>query len=986
MAFARLKTILEYERRVWQSQDGLPEETVQAITETPNGYLWIGTRMGLARFDGVQFTVFDRSNTVAFHDDSVLSLCATKGGALWIGTEGGGLVRDVRGAFTYFGAAKGLTNGFVRVIYQDRSGNLLIGTDHGLFRKAGNRFVRTDGRGGLPYVSVHAIMEDRAGRLWVGGSGLYVLDGGSVRKIVLAPSAAANQIKSIFQSRDGTIWVGAYAGLYRLKDGKILHTPFDRDVEADICQDQTGNVWVGWVGGGLSRFYDGKFHTYHAPEILPSNTVLSIFEDSERDLWVGTENGLLRLSDTGVSVLENRDGVSLANSSTIYENVSTIYQAPGGKLWIANGHLYQIKSWQLIPYRLAPQVAGVKVRTVFVSRNGALWLGTGGQGVVAIRHGVATQYTTRQGLINDFIRAFCQDRDGNLWIGTDGGLSRWDGKHFKNFNTSNGLAYPSVRAIVQDDAGNVWVGTDGGLSLIRHGGFVHIPILKRLRGDKIWTIHNGRNEGLWLGTRDDGIYELKRGRLIHYTTRCGLPNDNIYQILQDWKGNFWFSSRAGIFQISLNSLAKGQGCKPGILAPTLYGNAETAEAGETDGGVQPAGSSTRSGVLWFPTSRGAIRIEPEEVRWSRVPRALIDRVVADGRNVPVTGRCRIAPGEGRLEIYYTAPSLRAPERVYFRYRLVGFDREWTSTPSRRVAYYTNLPPGQYRFRLIAYYNGAPAGESTEADFAFTWEAHFYRTAWFYLLCGVCAGGLAWFGFRLHAAQTKARYAAVLSERSRLAREMHDTVIQGCVAVSTLLEAVSSLQPTPQGMARDLVDRARAQIRQTLHEARDAVWNLRYTTLEGDDLAAILTHLARQFSSQSGVKIQTEISEASFPSDQRVKNNLLLVAREALRNALTHARARNVLVRLALAKEGLTMEVKDDGCGFDVFSAGASERGHYGILGMRERIEQLGGQLSLVSDRGKGTQVLVTLPLPSLRTMSHAEEEREPAITNPRSGD
>lgn len=959
------KSIWEFDRRIWQTQDGLPEDTIQAIAQTKDGYLWIGTREGLARFDGFQFVVFDRSNTPAFHDDRVLALCVTRNGALWIGTEGGGLIRYRNGSFKLFDSRQGLTNGFVRAIYQDRRMRLLVGTDHGLFRLKGGQFVRLDGHGGLPPISVHAIREDSLGRLWVGGSGLFVLAHGTVKRIVLDQSAASDQIKSIFESRDGTIWVGTYAGLYRLKGGAILHAPFDRDVEANICEDQDGNVWVGWVGGGLSRFRNGSFRTYRAPAILPNNTVLSIFDDSEQDLWVGTEDGLLRISNTGVSVLENKDGLSLGNSSTIYENVSTIYEAPDGSLWIADGHLYRILGWHLVPFQLPAPVRKVKVRTLFEDSRGILWIGTGGQGVVAIHHGIATQYTRRQGLINDFIRAFCEDRRGNLWIGTDGGVTRWDGKHFQNFSTSNGLAYPSVRAIVEDKAGNLWVGTDGGLSLIHNGSLVSDPALAPLRKDKIWTIHEDNDGGLWLGTRDDGLFRLKGGQLAHYTSRCGLPDDNIYQILQDLHGNLWFSGQPSIFKISLKNLDDNTVCKSGALLPVIYGSSETWQAGEVNGGVQPAGSSTPSGVLWFPTLKGAIRIEPDEVRGTYPPKVLIEQVIADGSDVPLSPQVWIRPGRGKLEIHYTAPNLHAPEQIRFKYRLEGFDREWTDASTRRIAYYTNLPPGNYRFRVMAYYGDDPA-EKAETDFPFTWEAHFYQSVWFYLLCALGIGTAGWAGFHNRMAQTKARYAAVLAERNRLAREMHDTVIQGCVGVSALLEAAASGQQPIPGMAEELINHARIQIRETLREAREAVWNLRHSSLEADSIAPAISHLAQQFAAESGVSIQTKINGTPFLPDPETKSNLLLVAREAIRNALAHASPKNVLIRMSFSRMNLRMEIKDDGCGFDPSASPQASKEHYGIVGMQERVEQLGGQILILSEPGKGTQVIVTISHPGLK--------------------
>ncbi|MGH9351276.1 MAG: sensor histidine kinase, partial [Terriglobia bacterium] len=586
-----------------------------------------------------------------------------------------------------------------------------------------------------------------------------------------------------------------------------------------------------------------------------------------------------------------------------------------------------------------------------------------GQGVVAIKNQSVTEYTTRQGLVNDFIRAFCEDRHGNLWIGTDGGVSRWDGKSFKNFSTADGLAYPSVRAIVRSKDGDLWVGTDGGLSRIHNGLFVSDPVLDRLRGDQILAIHEDDQGELWLGTDGNGLFRLKDGKLAHYTVKCGLPDDNIYQILQDRYRSLWFSGRAGIFQISLQNLDSNVDCKPGMLAPTIYGSSEGSEAGEVNGGVQPAGSSTRSGALWFPTIKGAIRIEPDQVRSSRQPKALIEQVIADGRNLPLKPPSRIPPGQGKLEIHYTAPSLHAPEHIRFKYRLEGFDRQWTDAATRRVAYYTNLPPGNYRFRVVAFDNDAPA-EGSEADFPFDWQAHFYQTAWFYALCALLVGAMGWAGFRIHMAQTKARYSAVLAERSRLAREMHDTVIQGCVGVSTLLEAASSFEQPPPEMTRDLLDRARVQVRQTLNEAREAVWNLRYASIEAHGIVPALSQLAQRLADEGGVEVRAQAAGTPAPLSPQMTSNLLLVAREAARNALTHANPKTVMICISFARKKVCMEITDDGCGFDLASSLSNPNGHYGIVGMRERIEQLGGQLRLESRPGKGTRVTATIPVRS----------------------
>lgn len=970
------KSIWEYDRRVWKLPDGLPEGIIQAITQTQDGYLWIGTRNGLARFDGFRFTVFDHTNTSALHDDSVLALWRTSNDVLWIGTEGGGLLRFSHGSFESFRAPQGLTNGFVRAIHEDGQGNLLVGTDDGLFRLSGGQFVRVDGQGAIPLMSVHAITVDEQGRTWVGGWGLFQLENGQAKQVRLGSSTASQEIKSIFQSTDHTLWVGTVAGLYRLKDGVITHIPIDSAVEADICEDHAGNLWVGWVGGGLSRFQSGHLDTYRAPAVLPGNTVLSIFEDSDRNLWVGTDNGLLRLSYTGVSILQSRSGQALGDDSTIYENVGTIYEDREGTIWIANGHLYRVSGQQIVPFTGLPsKFSDLKIRTVFKDSKGVLWIGTGGQGVVALGKGWAQQYTEKEGLVNVFIRAFCEDRRGSLWIGTDGGVARWDGKHFQGFKTPEGLAYLSVRAIVEGEDGNLWVGTDGGLSRIHNSAFVRDPSLDRLHGERIWAIHEDAQGVLWVGTRGDGLFRLKDGKLWHYTTQCRLPNDSIYQILEDRRGNLWMSSPGGVFRGSLRNLNDVAAGTANKLEVAVYGTSGGLPIAGANGGLQPAGTSTRTGELWFPTFRGAIRIQPDEVQSSHPRLALIERVIGDGRVIPLSSPGEIRPGDGQLEIYYTAPSLQAPERTRFKYMLEGFDHQWTHAGERRVAYYTNLPPGHYRFRVVAY-DADNMIESPEADFSFTWSAHFYQTIWFYVLCGLCIISMAWTAFRIHLGQTRARYAMILAERARLAREMHDTVIQGCVGVSTLLEAISGFEQSAPDLVSEFLERARMQIRQTLNEAREAVWDLRHSWLEGERIEPALSRLAKQLERETGAEVTTEVVGSPCPLNPQVKSNLLLAAREAARNSLAHGNARNVAIRLSYGTDQLCLEVTDNGCGFDPESDSISPEKHYGIVGMRERIEQLGGTFQVLSRRLEGTHVIASIPLGSSRTFKRLDKSHE----------
>jgi len=406
-----------YSRRVWRAPDGLPEDYAQALAQTPDGYLWIGTSGGLVRFDGSSFTVFSPANTPALHDDSVYSLLVSHDGVLWAGTEGGGLVRYADGKFRAYGTQEGLANGFVRAIFEDRSHRLWVGTDHGLFRLDGDRLTR------VHEISVHSICEDRRGRLLVAGGGLLVLDGGQPEYYRSKETPADNAIRAIHEDASGAVWIGTISGLRRLANG-IAGDPFltpriVSGVNTDVLlETRDRQIWVGTYGHGLMRWDGGGFQHFTAPSALPHNNVLAVFEDREDNVWIGTQGGLLRMSPSAATTVTTSDGVP--------QSINTIYHDRCGRLFVAalNGRLFEVAHKQLEPARLPPAAAALKVRNAFRDRSGALWIGTDGQGAARIEGGVVERFTMKDGLANDFVRAFCEDHDGSIWIGTDGALSR----------------------------------------------------------------------------------------------------------------------------------------------------------------------------------------------------------------------------------------------------------------------------------------------------------------------------------------------------------------------------------------------------------------------------------------------------------------------------------------------------------------------------------------------------------------------------------
>jgi ligand-binding sensor domain-containing protein/signal transduction histidine kinase len=946
-----------YTRRVWQTQDGLPENTVQAFVQTPENYLWIGTSGGLVRFDGAGFVVFDRENTPAIREDSVFCLTVARDGSLWAGTDGSGLLRYRGGVFRAYSAADGLTNQFVRAVYESRDGVLWVGTDDGLFRLAGERLVRMDGTGKIPVLAVHAIREDRDGNLWVGGSTVVMIRGAECREFHLEGPGSANRVKSILETRDGTVWVGTVSGLKRLprrarETGRFESVGEVSSTVRALLEDRAGALWIGSIGDGLLRYANGAFTRVPAPDNLPSSTMLALFEDNEQNIWAGMQTGLLRLSRTAMSTLPLPDA---ANA-----DFGTIYPDPDGSLWVASTHLYRINARRDASESIPAPAPGVRVRNIFRDSAGALWIGTEGDGVFRVEGGRRTQYTKRTGLVNDFIRALAESRDGSIWIGSDEGITRWRKGALTNYREPQGLAYFSIRTLLEDRSGDLWIGTERGVSRWREGAFLRDAVTARLASEKVWAIHEDSDGGIWFGTRGSGLFRWRGGKLTQLGASQGLASNSVYQILEDARGTFWMSGPNGISTVvrrDLDRAADQPGFRPAV---TLYGLSDGLEATQIHGGVAPAGCLSANGEIWFPSNRGPVRIMPLETRPLSLPKVVIERVMVDGREAPVSRELMVAPGQGKLQIDYAAVRLRSQERIRFRYTLEGFDHEWTEALRGRAAYYTNLPPGQYRFRVQAFEMNMPE-RVTEAGLAIQWRPHLYRTPWFLALCGISLvfGALA--AYRLRLRQVHARFTAVLEERNRVAREMHDTVIQGCASVSALLEAVHSIPPESSYRA-ELLDCARTQVRATVDEARRAILNLRQNAAGSPEIGPSLDRIAREVSHSTQVPVKVEATGKQVRLDPAVEHDIVMVAREAVYNAVRHGRPREVGIQIHFEDDRIRMRVVDDGCGFDPPESLSPAGEHFGLVGMRERAEKLGGRFEVRSAPGCGTELLVEVPV------------------------
>ena len=937
----------EYSHKVWRTEDGLPQNRVQAIAQTTDGYLWVGTSEGLARFDGVRFTIFDRSNTAALSDNSIVALEAVQDGSLWIGTEGGGLLHYVRGVFSGLGQQDGLTNGFIRAVHPDRSGVLWVGTDRGLFRSSSHGFERVDATPEVPLASVVAIAEDPSGKIWAASAvGLLEFDAGKLRSAGCDrghPGSAGAFTISLL--REGLIADGCGVPAVAIPNLPI----------ASLHRDgSSGNLWIGTIGKGLVSvdLKSGRQTQYLAPSVLPDNTVSLLFEDRQHNIWAAAQDGLVRLSRAVVTTLGNADGL-------VDDNVSTTYEDREGVLWIVTftGQIYRLTGDKPERYHLPATVEGLRFRNVFEDSRGDYWFGASGDGVVRLSHGTVTRYTTKEGLRSDSVRQIFEDTQGQMWFATSSGLSRWNRGVFGNYYLPEGLSYPSVRCLGETSGGDIVAGTDAGLNRIHNGQIVPDPAFASLKQEKIWSLYiDGKD--LWLGTRGGGLVLIRDGKVVRLTTRDGLVSNSIYRVIDDQIGQLWLSSPLGVFYLRKAEIDEVAAGKRTLLHAVAFGSPDGMATGQMYGGIQPAGCLRSSGELWFPSVRGAVKLDPAHLPMHQSGPVLIERISASDAVLPMFGEAIVPPGRGKVQIDFTACNMIAPQQVSFRYKLENFDDSWTAATGPRSAYYSNLPPGHYVFRVRAEDNGG-ANSWSEASLSIFRKPEFYQTGWFYLILLALLLFVLWMGSWFYTRQTQARFALLLNERTRLAREMHDTVIQGCVGVSTLLEAIPRFQRINLAGAEQLLTHARAQLKDTIEEARQAVWNLRHSgSIQSPTLDLI--ELARKLGNESGVNVETSIEGKRIPLEPAAERALLLVGREALRNSILHGAPARIWIRLTFETSSVRLEVRDDGKGFDT-RANPEPEGHFGIIGMRERVAQIGGVFALNSTPGEGTVLAISVP-------------------------
>lgn len=960
------KTLTQYTRTVWTQEQGLPQDTIRAIAQTSDGYLWLGTDEGLARFDGYEFVVFNKDRG-DLPSNSVTALFAGARGDLWIGT------------------ADGLAH------YQ-----------HG-------RFTRYTVREGLPDDAITAVYEDRAGGVWI-VAGIYLSRFENGRFTSYRPGQALplQAVRVVYEDREGNFWASGFGGVAKLVNGRFVTVvgpeKMDGDIVSALLEDHLGNLWVAGSKGLLVRSPEGKLRLYDSRDGLPDSFVRALWEDRDGNLWAGTNAGLARLEGGRfvTATLDRRDR----------DWVRCILEDREGNLWVGlNSGLNRFRDDMFTFYSRTEGLPSDEPTTVRPDGGKGVWIGFHDSGLVHFAGGRMAAWTRRDGLASNEIFSIRQDRREGLLIGTREGVSRMEGGRFRNFIVEDSLARRVAFDALEDRRGRIWVAAPGGLYRIENGrSDLVLPggamlnnafvVLEEGRdgslwagtyGQGLWRLKEGRNqlftvrEGLannqiralvedpdgtlWIGTFGGGLAALGGGAFRAYTSRQGLLSDNISHIEDDGRGSLWLSTTRGICRVSKRQLRELDSGALKTLTPTNYGVEDGLRSAQCAPGYPTGGGGTRTadGRLWFPTSQGLAVLDPSPQRAVPGPGPIhVLEVSADGRRLDPGRAAELQPGVGRVQFRYAAIHLAAPERVRYSFKLEGLDRDWVQSVVRRVANYNSLPQGNYRFVVRAAIGGGP---SAAASYSFQVLPHVYETRWFLWLCGLGFAAAILAGYQLRLRQVRGRFALVLEERARLAREIHDTLAQGFVGISSQLDAVAIAMPDAPGPARQFLELARKMARHSLTEARRAVMDLRASALETQDLPEALESGARQWTAGAPVAVHVDVSGPGRRLAGEMEQDLLRIAQEAVGNALKHAGAARIGISLGCDTDWLRLRVEDDGKGFDPLDAFSALGGHFGLIGMRERAERLGGELKLYSRPGAGTQVEVVVPWRKFRTRS-----------------
>jgi ligand-binding sensor domain-containing protein/signal transduction histidine kinase len=959
-ALSSSKAISQYLRDQWGPEQGFPGGPVYAFAQTPDGYLWIGTEKGLVRFDGLSFRLFQHTEVPTLPGGPVLGLVVDGEGSLWIRFQQPSLVRYREGTFQDVLPGLKVAETNVTAMCVGKDGNLLFsGLVNGLVRFEKWRFA-TVKSGGDPPGLVISMAETADNKLWIGTreQGLYYISDGKTSEITRGlPDKKINWLLAV-DSRE--LWISTDNGVVRWDGSELSEVgiPHGRGHAQALAmtKDRDSNVWLG-TSSGMMRINAKGISSQEQGESGTSGPVTALFEDREGNLWMGTTGGIERLRDTVFTTYSVSGGLPAESNGPVYvDSEGRTWFAPlnGGLYWLKEGHVgrvtdsgldkdviysisggkgevwvgrqkggltrlrYRGDSFESETYTRSSGLAQNSVFAVYESRDGTVWAGTLSGGLSRLRNGSSKTYTTADGLAGNSITAILEGSDGTMWFGTPNGLSVLSNERWRNYTSSDGLPPGIVNCLLQDSTGEIWIGTANGLAFLR-SGTVQIP-------------------------RDvpDSLHEP------------------VFGVEEDRTGSLWIATSGHVLRVNRDKMLRD-----------ALGDSDVREYGLADGlhsmqGVRKDRSVVADslGRIWFSMNRGISFVEPKPMTLDSAPAMVhVEKIFADGRPIPFGDRTRIPSPHHRITLSYTGLSLAVPGRVRFRYRLDGFDQGWSEPTATHEAIYANLDSGSYLFHVLAS-NSDGLWNSSESTLQFEIEPVFWQTWWFRLssLLVFAMAALTFFRLRVRklTKQMNVRFDERLAERTRIARELHDTLLQGFLSASMQLHVADDRLPA-DSPAKPLIGHVLALMTRVIEDGRNTLRGLRSSEMAPQNLEDAFSRIREELgvSTQTGFRIMVEGTPRSLCST--VRNDLYFIGREALANAFRHSGATRIEMEIEYEASHLQILVRDNGCGIDQLVLTGGREGHWGLSGMRERAERIGARLRVLSRASAGTEVELSVP-------------------------
>jgi signal transduction histidine kinase/ligand-binding sensor domain-containing protein len=959
------KVLSSYLARQWNDENGLPTRGIDVLLQSHDGYLWIGSRQGLYRFDGVRFVPFDRTRFPALRSSHIKALFEDSQHNLWIGTSGGGVSILKGDSLRTLTSRQGLGSDFVRAIVEDSSGIIWVGTDgEGITAVRADTLV-TYGRGNsILDGRVTSLCVDRKHTLWIGTyAGLFSFNGNLFTRLGREEGLPCDTVISLFNRDDG-LWIGTYGGgLARFRDGKF--DTYGREeglpgtIVTSIASDRNGTLWFTVLRGGICHMKCGRIEHRVFGDPKQGEFSVAVTCDRERNIWLGLLNGgLVRLRKPLFSWFPfDATRASVMVNSVTEDCNGTIWAGTSDGVKTLRGNKFVDPPPGGIPRVLTMAVLGDK--------NGFVWAGSWNTGLFRLKGGNSEKVQLPGA---STVWALCADSDGTVWAGTTSGLYRISGRTIKRFtHDQSGLSHDDVRAIARGSDGSLWVGTSYGLNKMEKDTvLVFTTKNSRLPNDVIIALHIDRDGTLWVGT-EEGIARVSDDSVTAFTMQEGLPEGAAGQIIGDGRGYLWIVSDRGLYRVSKSDLDQVATGKLRRVHVNMFDREDGVLHTNLSGTVQPAAMRSHDGLLWFSAQEGVAMVNAGTMREKMArPHVVIESVTVDGTPLPLGSSLEVEHDFGQFEISYTAPSFVNPDRIVFRYMLEGLDKGWVEAGRRRTAYYTKASPGSYVFRVVAG-DEDQTWTDTEASFRFTVLPPIWMTWWFLTIAVMgflSVGPLIYFRRvrqlkRAHAMQQEVSGRLIMSqeaERKRIAAELHDGLGQSLVVIKN--RAVLGRQTGEDAqLVREQLDEIANTAAAMLDDVRRIAHNLRPVHLERFGMTDSIRSMIEAASSGPSISFTAEIDNVDGVLTKEDEIHVFRVVQEAISNILKHSSATTAVIEIRRTMTGMNVIVRDNGRGF----APEHVKGGLGLSDIEERVKLLGGILSINSALGRGTTVNAMIP-------------------------